>query len=444
MRTASLSYALGALGMFGALGAAPPALAQQSTGGPPDTLHLAAVQAEAQATDPRRRQLDLQAQASALALRTLAAERLPALSSTGQAQYQSAVTHVPISLPGISIPTPSNDTYDARVNVQESILDPTHNPRVAAEQAKLGESVAQVRTSLYSLRQEVNDAFFSALLAQQREAQVLVAIADLGARLRDTEARRREGTATPGDTASIAATLLQRNQDLAQFRADRRAALNRLGDLIGRVLPDSTALAIPPLDSTVARAVRLSIDSLRARPEYGQFSATRQRLATQEAVIAAQDKPRVSAFGRVGYGRPGLNMLSTDFQSYWLAGVQVQWSPWTWGTTQRDKEAIEIQREIVQTNESAFTASLRRGVQQSLATIQRLDTALALDDQVIALRAQVERETAAKLREGVVTAAEYADRSTDLLAARLARAQHEVELAQARAAYLTTLGVNAP
>ena len=441
MRLARLSSALGALG---ALAAAVPALAQQSPAGPRDSLRLATLQAEARTADPRRRQLDLQAHANAIALETLAAERLPGVSGTGQAQYQSAVTHVPISLPGIVIPTPANDTYDARINVQQSIFDPTHKPRVAAERAKLGESVAQVRTSLYTLRQEVNDAFFSALLAQQREAQVEAAIADLDARLRETGRRRREGAATPGDTASIAATMLQRRQDLAQIRADHRAALNRLADLIGRPLPDSTALAIPALDSTIARAVHLSIDSLRARPEYEQFSATRERLATQEAVVASQDKPRVSAFGRLGYGRPGLNMLSTDFQGYWLAGIQVQWSPWTWGTTHRDQESIEIQREIVQTNESAFTASLRRGVQQSLATMQRLDTALALDDQVIALRSEVERETAAKLREGVITAAEYADRSTELLSARLARAQHQVELAQARAAFLTTIGVDEP
>ena len=431
------------LATIGVLVAARPAAAQQ-TAASGDSLRLSAVQAEAQSIDPRRRQLELQSQATALTLRSLATERLPAFSGAGQAQYQSAVTHVPISLPGITLPTPANDTYDGRMNVQQSIFDPTYRPRANVEEARLGEAQAQVHTTLYALRQEVNESFFSALLGQERAAQVEAAIADLEARLRDTEARHREGTATPGDTAAIAATLIQRREDLAQIRADRRAALNRLSDLIGRPVPDNTPLAIPAMDTTIARALQSSIDSLRARPEYRQFTATRERLERQEAVVAAQDKPRISAFGRLGYGRPGLNMLSTDFQSYWLAGLQVQWSPWTWGNTQRDRESLEVQREIVATNEAAFTASLRRGVQQSLATMQRLDTVLALDERVIALREQVERETAAKLREGVITAAEYTDRSTDLLAARLTRAQHRVELAQARAAFLTTIGVDAP
>jgi outer membrane protein TolC len=47
----------------------------------------------------------------------------------------------------------------------------------------------------------------------------------------------------------------------------------------------------------------------------------------------------------------------------------------------------------------------------------------------------------ARLQEGVVTASEYLDRSAELLQARFARVGHEVELAQASARLLTTLGL---
>ena len=438
MRLRTPSFALAVLA------AAAPIGAQQADPLPRDTLRLSQAQAQAAATDPRRRQLELQERATSLGLQSLSAERLPALSAGGQAQYQSAVTRVSVALPGVTIPSPSQDTYDARLNVQQSIFDPTYRPRAAVERARLTESQAQVRTSLYGLRQDVNEAFFAALMAQEKVAQVEATIAALGARLSETETQRREGAATPGDTAAIAAALLQRRQDLAQIQADRSAALARLSDLIGKTVSHSTVLAAPVLDTAIARALPRTIDSVRARPEYAQFAAARERLARQEAVEGAQDKPRVSVFGRAGYGRPGLNMLSTDFQSYWLAGVQLQWTPWTWGTTTRDREVIEVQREIVATNEAAFTASLRRAVQQSLASMSRLDTTLALDERIIALREQVERETSARLRESVVTAAEYTDRATDLLTARLAYAQHRVELAQARATFLTIIGVDAP
>jgi outer membrane protein TolC len=180
---------------------------------------------------------------------------------------------------------------------------------------------------------------------------------------------------------------------------------------------------------------------LRARPEYAQFASTRQRLAREGDLIAARALPAVSAFARLGYGKPGLDLLSTKFDTYWLAGVQFQWTPITWGTTDRAREALVLQQRIVSTNEAAFTESLRRSVQDDLQAMDRLEVALASDDRIIALREQVERETRVRLQEGTVTAADFVARSTELFQARLARASHRVALAQARAQFLTTLGV---
>jgi len=414
--------------------------AQATPASPGDSLRLAVLQADAVRLDPRQRQLQLQATASNLRLRNIAAERLPSLSANGQAQYQSAVTTLAVPIPGVTIPTPPHDTYDARLNAQESIFDPTVSPRRNVERAQLAEAQAQVHVSLFGLRQEVTDAFFTAASLAERASTVRATISDLESRLRETQVRLREGAAVPSDTASIAATLLQRRQDLVQLDADRGAALTRLSELVGRPIATDQPLALPDLANEVASTIR-SLDQVRARPEYEQFRASRDRLAFQEAVTAAQEKPRVSAFGRVGYGKPGLSMLSSEFQSYWLAGVQVQWTPWTWGSTDRDRETLEVQREIVTTNEAAFTQTLRRNVQQSLATINRLDSTLALDDRIIALREGIDRESRAKLQEGAITAADYVDRNTELLAARLARVQHRVELSQARANFLTMLGV---
>jgi outer membrane protein TolC len=425
------------------IGGAGHASAQQPIAPRTDSLRLGALVAEALRQDPRQRQLALQASASNLRLLNIAAERLPAISGTGQAQYQSTVTTIPVALPGLTIPSPPHDTYDAHLNAQQSILDPTIAPRRSLERAQLAESQAGVRTTLFALRQEVNDAFFSAAVLEQRIGELTVATTDLEARLRETAVRFRDGAALPGDTAAIAATLLQRRQDLYQSRADRAAALARLSDLTGQSIPDSARIEIRELAAPVARTLD-AMDRLRARPEYEQFGAERERLAVQEQVDAAQEKPRVSAFGRAGYGRPGLNVLSSSFEPYWLAGVQVQWSPWNWGSTNRDREVAEVQREIVASNEAAFTRTLHRGIEQSLATITALDSSLALDDRIVALRERIDAEERAKLNEGVITASEYVDRNSDLLSARLARAQHRVQLAQARANLLTTLGVEVP
>jgi outer membrane protein TolC len=424
-----------------ALAVTSPARAQNPL--PTDSLSLAALRADALRLDPRQRQLALQSRATALRLENIRAEQRPALAIDAQGQYQSAVTKIPVSLPNVSVPTPPHDTYDAHLGVQQSIFDPTVAARRNVERAQLAESQAQTRTTLFALRQEINDAFFAAATIAERLAEIEGAIADLTARLNETAIKLREGAALPGDTAAIAASLLQRRQDRMQLQADRTAALARLSELVGHPVTETNALVIPNDSATVAEVMR-ELDTLRARPEFAQFAASRERLASQIAVEAAREKPKVSAFGRVGYGRPGLDMLSRSFQTYWLAGVQVHWTPWNWGTTSRDREINELQREIVTTNEEAFQRSLRRRVEQSIATMARLDSALVLDDDIVSLRERIDAETRAKLREGVVTAAEYVDKSTDVLTARLVRIQHRVELAQARTTFLTTLGVEAP
>ncbi|HEX5437828.1 MAG TPA: TolC family protein [Gemmatimonadaceae bacterium] len=408
----------------------------------PDTLHLGALQQAAVQVDPRRRQLALQHTQSELRLRDLRAERLPSLALEGQGQYQSDVIAIPIRLPnGQEFPALHHDTYDAHLSVQERLLDPVIGPRRAAEHAQLAEAQARVRTALYGVRQDVNDAFFTAALMQARAAELATIITDLDAQHRVIAARVREGAALPGEAAVIEAELMQRQQDQTELRANRAAALDVLGDLTGRPIGDEDRLALPDLDSAVAALRRAQADTLRRRPEYQQFTSTRELLARQQDVTSAETRPRISAFGRFGYGRPGLDLLSNRFDAYWLAGIQVQWSPWNWGTTGRERQALVVQQRIVATEQQAFTHTMHRAVVQDLATIDRLHSALVADDRIIALREQVERETRARFDEGVVTAAEYVARRTDVLDARLARDTHRVQLAQASARYLTTLGV---
>ena len=52
---------------------------------------------------------------------------------------------------------------------------------------------------------------------------------------------------------------------------------------------------------------------------------------------------------------------------------------------------------------------------------------------------EVGAETA--INDAIVTASEYLDRSTEVLGARFTQASHRVELAQASARFLTTLGL---
>ena len=403
-----------------------------------DTVRLAELHQRALVADPRESQRALVVAQARLRDAGISADLRPAVALESHAQYQSDVARIPVALPGVN--APPHDTYDARLTATQRLYDPTVGSRRALERAQLGVSTARIDVTLHAVRQQVNETFFAALRAQEHTEELRNGVADLEAQLRVAESRVREGAALGSEAFAIRAELLRRRQLLLEWETHRRASLGVLADLTGVPMDSATLLDAPDLARDVAD-VRASIETLRARPEFGHFARSRELLAAQARVRGAQDRPRVSAFGRAGYGRPGLNPLATDFDSYWLAGVQLQWSPWTWGAGAREREVLALQQRIVEADERAFGDQLARAVAQDLATVDRLAATIGTDDEIIALRERIAAETRARFTEGAVTSAEYVDRQTDVLSARLTRAIHRTELAQARARVLTTLGI---
>ena len=404
-----------------------------------DSLRLGDLQAAAKQHDPRARQVAIRESQSALRLRSIAAERIPSVTGSALAQHQSVVTEFPAA-PGGRGPSLLHDSYDANVNVAESILDPTRSARVAAERAQLARARADVATALYALRQQVNASFFTAAALSARHDALAATIIDLEAQAKVVDARVRNGTALRGELSAVRAELLRRRQDDAQLVADRDAALRVLADLTGVTLAPGAPIALPALERTVAES-RGRRDSVADRPELERFERMRDALSRQADVVGAETRPRVSAFVRGGVGRPGLNMLSTRAESYWLGGVQVQWNPLDWGRSARERQVLALERDAVSADAAAFRDELRRQTESDVATLDRLEQVLTSDDEIVALREQIVREATSRFRESTITAAEYVDRQTDLLTARITRGLHRVELARARADYLTTLGV---
>ena len=412
---------------------------------PPDTtIHLGELHRAAEASDPRARELKLLQQQGALRDRNIAVQRLPTLGLESQAQYQSDAPSSPVTnAAGNPLFQAPKATTDAFLRVEQRLFDPTVSRQAAVQRAQLAEDQSRVRTALYVLRQQVSDAFFAAALLDQRAGALTAAIADLTARATEMNARVKEGTAVFADFAVIEASRIQRLQEEDELRTNRRAALERLATIVGRPIAQTAVPALPDLAATVSQA-RAAGTPAKSRPEFAQFARTRERLQQQREAALVQTQPKVAAFGRVGYGRPGLDFIRDEFDTYGVGGIRLQWNAWSWGTPTRESEIARLQSDIVTAEEEAFARTLEQSTTTDVATIERLERTLASDSRIISLREAVEQAARARLQEGVLTAADYILRQSELLQARFARAAHEVELAQARARLLVTLGVEVP
>jgi outer membrane protein TolC len=408
-----------------------------------DTLHVAQLQEAAVRSDPRTAQFDLLRSASDLRVAAIGSERLPQFGIHGWASHQSDLTQPSALNPTAGFPVLPLDRWETTVDVEQVLYDGGDiSRRKNLEQARHAEAVSEVAVVLYGLRSEVNTAFFSAFLLQQRSAEYDALITDLDARLAAVRARVEAGTALGRDAAEVEAERVRAMLQRDEAQAARRASLAILADLVGRSIDTTAVLVLPAEEPEKTHPLTpAALAALRRRPEFDRYRETRLRLGREVELAGVENSPRISAFGEGGVGLPGLDQFRTTSDAFWRAGVRLEWRPWTWKSAGRNAEALRQEQRALDTEEQAFARGLGRAVVTNLEDIQRLTAALAEDERVVQLRAEVERQARAQHDEGAITTADYVETRTNVLDARLTLQRHRVELAQARAAYLTTLGL---
>ena len=110
------------------------------------------------------RQLGLIERTEEFTLSNAAKGYLPQLSFSGKASYQSDVTKIPFSIPGIE-PGMDNDQYQLVLELNQTIWDGGAIRR-RKDEIRAGTDVRkqQVEVSLYALNERVNQLFFGILL----------------------------------------------------------------------------------------------------------------------------------------------------------------------------------------------------------------------------------------------------------------------------------------
>jgi outer membrane protein TolC len=417
-------------------------LARASVAWAQDTLHVAQLQAAAVRSDPRVGQLDLLRSARDLRLAAIGSERLPQFGINAWASHQSDITSPSLDVPGAVFPDLPHDRWQSTIDVNQLLYDGGNiSRRRELERARHAESAAAVNVALYSIRSEVNTAFFSAFLLQQRSAEYDALVSDLDARLAAVRARVEAGTALGRDAAEVEAERVRATLQRDEARATRRASLAILSDLVAQPIDTSAVLVLPTDQPEKTHALApAQMASLRLRPEFERLRQSRARMEREAALSGNENTPRLSAFGQAGVGLPGLDQFRTTSDAFWQAGVKLEWHPWTWHSAGRNAAALRIEQRILERDEQALARSLARVVATDLEEIHRLAAALGEDERVVTLRTEIERQARAQHDEGAVTTADYVETRTNVLEARLTLQRHRVELAQARATYLTTLG----
>jgi outer membrane protein TolC len=359
---------------------------------------------------------------------------LPQITINGQATYQSAVTAVPISVPGFEIETLSKDQYRTYAEINQTLFDGGAIGRQSAMQevnAQLEEQNLEVE--LYKLKEKINQLFFGVLLLDEQRKQVDLVKKDLGSNLNKIEVAIRNGTALKSNAASLRAEILKADQRIIEMNAMRSSYLQMLGIFVNQELGESTQLQRPAV-------LQVTESSEIHRPELSVFGYQRELLGAQYKFSGTRNLPRVGLFLQGGYGKPALNQLMNEFDTYYIGGLRLSWSLSGFYNSKRDGQLHDISLQKVEVQKATFLFNTQLVLRQQQNEISKLEDLVRVDDEIITLRTEVKNTAQAQLESGVITTNDYLQELNAEDQAVQNKLLHEIQLLMALYNYKTTSG----
>lgn len=167
--------------------------------------------------------------------------------------------------------------------------------------------------------------------------------------------------------------------------------------------------------------------SAELNTEIKYLSEQEQSILHQKELISSNLKPKVQAFGTVGYANPGLNMFEDEFSEYAVGGISVSWKLWDWGKTNRQKEVITSQAKLIQQQKNRASQQIETLIHEIEVAVSALDTIIIEDEEIIKLRKQILDQIESQWKAGAKTSAEYVESLSALQQARIMRELHYIQ-----------------
>lgn len=388
------------------------------------SLTLEKCQEEARLNYPLISKYDLIAKTKEFSVSNASKGYLPQLSVSIQASYQSEVTQIPISMTvsetGITIPTLDKAQYRIYGEISQVVYD----GGIIRQQKKSIETnekvqMASLDVELYKIKNRVNELFFGCLIIDKQLKQNSLLQTDLQLGINKTIALIANGSAYRSNADVLKAELLNAKQQETELDATRKGYLEMLGQFINQSLNETTKLIIPdwPFLS----------DEIH-RPELAFFAARNSVLDVQKNQISARNLPKFNLFFQGGYGRPALNMMSNDFNTFYIGGLRLYWGIESLYTSWKEKELLSIIQQQIASEKETFLFNTSLETKQQTEALNKYRGLLKSDDAIIVLRNNVKTASAAQLENGVISSSDFL---RDVNAEDLARQRkilHEIQL----------------
>ncbi|OIO09691.1 MAG: transporter [Flavobacteriaceae bacterium CG1_02_35_72] len=382
---------------------------------------------------PLAKQNDLLLKQNTIDLEIINIEKLPKLDFLVQASYQSDVTSLPFSIPVTTVEPPNKDQYKATVSINQLIYDGGFiNASLTEKSTSLKTQQKQVEVNLYRLKEQVNQFYFSILLLQEKSALLLAKKKQLETTLNEVKAGIKFGVLLPNSDSILQAELLKIDQQLMEVGLNKTSLMTTLYMLIGIPVSQNIIFDNPEINTKLNHEIE--------RPELELFQLQKENIDASEQLIDKKNSPKLSGFATGGYGNPGLNMLDNSFQTYYIAGIKLNWNVFDWNSTKKQRQSLQVNKEIIDSEQEVFELNTAMELTQQQSEINKISTFIASDEEIIALRKKILETSRSQLKNGVITSSAFVTELTNLFEAENNLSTHRIQLQFAKANYNTTKG----
>lgn len=359
---------------------------------------------------------------------------LPTLNFSAQATYQSNVIEIPAFAPNMEMPSSSHDQYKAVLEVNQLIYDGgASRQQQELQQAQLAVYQQSTEVQLYQINERVNQVYFMILFLQEQHELLGTVAEELKTRLEAVKSGIENGVLTLSNADRIEVEILKIEQQIIEVQAGIKASKAVLSELIQEEIPEETTLAYPVFNSSSGNEL--------ARPEYDLYELQMNQVETVNRLQQTQRMPVLAAFGQLGYGKPGLNMLSDEFDTYYIVGASLQWNIWDWSKTKREKEINLLQKESISIQKQTFEMNNSIVRQQQETDIEKYRQLIEKDRAIIEVRTKVRETAAAQMEHGVITPTDYITELNAETQAKISKKLHEIKLLETQANLRVTNGL---
>ncbi|MBN2520889.1 MAG: TolC family protein [Bacteroidales bacterium] len=391
-----------------------------------------------------------------LKLKNINSGWFPTLDLNAQATYQSDVVNidmdfsgitnlfnlisylhpgqVPVQeIPSIEIPSAPKDQYKMTLDVSQVIYDGGAIKRnKTVEIASLSSNLQQIKVELYQVINHVNNIYFSSLIIQKNIALMQLIRNVLIEKQKVVESGVKNGIILSSNLDGLNAELLKIEQQLLELDLTKNALLKNLGELTGEVYNEQVVLDVPEIEI---------LDTLKnQRPELKLFDLQKEKLEASKDLIKTKRLPKAFAFSQAGYGNPGLNMLSDEFDTYYIVGAGVKWNIYDWNTSNRERQIMEINKQMIDTKRENFNRNLNMAIENNISEIDKYKALLETDEKIISAREKITKIYSSHLENGIVNSSEYIAELNNEKEAKINFEMHKIQLMQAKINYLTLIG----